>query len=186
MDKRKIAIGLAVLVACGGSFLAGFSRRKIEIKEKVTIDKVIEYKDKIVEVEKIVYVKVKDKNVKVVKHEEKRPDGTVIKDTTITDNSKETTNTNVDTTKTQDSQGTMVEHTEKVTEIKITMLPDYFVQAGVGLDLRNINLADFPQSGIFSLSVSRRLFFSCYGGVQGQTDLHLNHPVVLAVGGCAF
>lgn len=181
--KRIVALIVIVAVAAFG---AGYSRRRVEIKEVTKIQTQIEYKDKIVEVEKKVYVRVKDKNVVITKHEVKRPDGTEVIDTVITDKTKDTTKTDDNTTKTNDMQQNTTQIVTQTKEIKTLTLPDWFVQIGAGVNLANPRLAEWPASGIYSVSVSRRLFLSCYTGIQGQSDVLFHNPTVLALVGCGI
>jgi hypothetical protein len=122
LGNSYVKWGLIAVVACGASFLAG----RMSTPEKVTTIEVVKWKEKIVEVEKIVTKKdtstKEDRDITTTTKEKVNPDGskeveTVVVDKTKTDNTTSEATTK-DTSKTSDkssetSKTKIVENTRK-------------------------------------------------------------------------
>jgi hypothetical protein len=134
--KKYVVYAILAALALGGSFFAGYSRRKVQTKiveKQVTVTQIQIVHD-VHEVEKKVYVARKAKDVTITKHEEKRPDGTVVTDTTIADKTKSQTDSASQSTKdeTKRLDETQVQVVEKTIEKKVEILPDFFLGIGAG------------------------------------------------------
>lgn len=130
----KIALGVLVAAGLGYAFGRYAQPAKVEIKKEVQIKE----------------VEVTKKNVVVVTHEEKRPDGTVVTDTRTVDTSTEAS------TKNSSSKESTV-----ITNAK----PQWKIGGGAGIKYNEVNLQP-----VYTLSAERRILGPIFVGAYGRTD----------------
>lgn len=130
----KIALGVLVAAGLGYAFGRYAQPAKIEIKKELQVKE----------------IEVTKKNVVVVTHEEKRPDGTVITDTRTVDTSTEATNRN---------------STSKESTVVTNLKPQWKVGGAAGVKYNEVRM-----EAVYTIGVERRILGPIFVGAYGRTD----------------
>ena len=175
--KKVLLTILAVFVILASTFTAGrYSTPTKVVTKTVTQTQVVtqvQYKDKVVD--RIVYVKVKDKkqDSHTVTVTDKKPDGEVVTTTTVDNHVDTKTNTDKNasaTTQVSDNETQNVDKKSSTVTIKENDLPNWNIGVMAGLDTSRIDLhqpvSDLPFR--VGLSLDRRIFGTFSVGVYGN------------------